>query len=288
MNKYFLYISVLFVLVFVVGAVAQGTNVVDFGDFFNVKIIEPIESNGGIPVNIQDQTTRPLDLFFLQALTGPTTLATNASFNDTTITVNSSTGCSVGDYLAIFSDTFYFGEIISISVNDIELDTPLDEEFVATSNVICATREMNVNGATTTQIFQVRGPGTAQNFSIDITRIILEMTCTDPPEWTDFCDIAGGLDYGIVLRKQDGDSWNIWNVKSNAEFANLMFDLNVLEQTRPFQVNGLVGRYTFAGQDKHGVAVRLEPGDYLELWIQDDLSSLLSFRIIAEGHVVSD
>ena len=99
----------------------------------------------------------------------------------------------------------------------------------------------------------------------------------------------GGLTNGIVLRVVNGRTWNIWDVHLNAEFANLAYDYQTFLATNPAQgVNGLAVRYTFAGQDKHGVAVRLEPGDSLQLVIQDDLSDLVSFRIIAEGHIVQD
>jgi hypothetical protein len=35
-----------------------------------------------------------------------------------------------------------------------------------------------------------------------------------------------------------------------------------------------------------GVAIRLGPGEDLEVLIQDDISSLVKFHLIAEGHVV--
>ena len=43
---------------------------------------------------------------------------------------------------------------------------------------------------------------------------------------------------------------------------------------------------TFSGQDKLGVALRLNPGEDLQLIIQDDLRGLTSIEILAEGHEV--
>ena len=254
----------------------------------NASNFANVESNGGLAVNIQDQTSRPLDLFFVKPIGNFSTLAQGTSINDTSINVTVVTGgCGVGDFIGVFGDTFYFAEILVVTGTILDLDTPLDFNFSAGDFVACTTRELNVDGDPIPQVFFVSGT-TTQNFSIDITRIMIEMTCTDTPDFSEFCDIGGGLTKGIVLRKRDDENWNIFNAKSNAELANLMFDLNVLEETLPFNVNGIVGRYTFAGASKHGVALRLRKGDRLELWIQDDLTSILSFRIIAEGHIVTD
>lgn len=39
-------------------------------------------------------------------------------------------------------------------------------------------------------------------------------------------------------------------------------------------------------QDKHGVAIRLEADESLEIIVQDSLTSLTAFSVVAEGHVV--
>jgi hypothetical protein len=51
---------------------------------------------------------------------------------------------------------------------------------------------------------------------------------------------------------------------------------------------------TFGGTAKHGVVIRLEPGDRLEMVIQDDLAtlggagSITSFKVMVQGHQTSD
>jgi hypothetical protein len=45
---------------------------------------------------------------------------------------------------------------------------------------------------------------------------------------------------------------------------------------------------TYAGQNKHGVTLRIGGGEAIECIIQDNLTGLLSFKIIACGHIVTD
>ncbi|MCK5018044.1 MAG: hypothetical protein KAS32_13390, partial [Candidatus Peribacteraceae bacterium] len=170
------------------------------------------------------------------------------------------------------------------------LDSPFDFAFPAGTQAIIATRKMDVNGSITSQAFDMRG----LNFplvipvSFDITRIMIQMTTATAISFGAFGDIAGGLANGIVLRnrKASGDIRNIWNVKTNADFALLAYDYTTYSALTPPTIDGLAVRYTFAGQEKHGVTVRLDPGDSLQLLVQDDLSSLVSFRMLAQGHVV--
>ena len=96
------------------------------------------------------------------------------------------------------------------------------------------------------------------------------------------------LTRGVVLRKADGINHTIFNAKTNGDFALRMYDIAYTDRAVPSQSYGLRGRSTFAGQDKRGVVIRLDGdnSEELELLVQDDLSTLTSFRIVAQGHVV--
>ena len=259
----------------------------------DVSIVSPLESNGGITVNIQDQTSVPVDFFFTQIKGIPTTVAIQTAIDDYTVTVTSAANCSIGDYVGIFNadnstnNRAYFGTILSISGNNITLDTPIDFEFQVGDTFACFTRNLNVDGSTTRQIFSVQvGSGATQ--SIDITRLMVSFITDTKVDLSKFGDLTS-LNNGLVLRRKDGVIHNIWNIKNNGELANLCFDYSPYSSTNPNQgQDGAKFRYTFAGQDKHGVAVRLEPGDELQLLIQDDLTGLQQFRVIAEGHYVTD
>lgn len=256
-----------------------------------VKIIEPIEKNGGIPVNVQDQTTTPVDLYFLQAIGTPTALTNTPSINDMNVTVDSVASISVGNYLGIFSgisgeNRFYFGEVIAVNGNNVTLDTPLDFNFSAGDTVVSTTRDLNVDGSSTTQSFVVRGAGTASPLEIDITRIIFQITDNSAMDDGLFGALPS-LTNGIVLRRNNGQVNNIYNIKNNGDFGLVAFD-KAYSDKAPAGLFGLTVRSTFAGQSKHGVAIRLGINESLELLIQDDLTGLNSFRILAQGHVVTD
>lgn len=276
------------------------TNIQDKdGDVFaNQELaLKYLANLGSQDVNIQDQTTPPVDLYFIQALGAATTLDGNTAIDDTTITLTDTTNFIDGTYVGIFcpaENRFYFGEQLGAPTgNDIDLDTPLDFAYQDGDNVVPLTRDLNVDGSVTPQVFVVAGAGSGATVSIDITRIMISMICTTTPDDGLFGDLAA-LGKGIVLRRVDGETRNIWNAKTNGELANLAYDLTYTARTVPPSSAGIRTRYTFAGQDKHGVAVRLIPGDAIQLIIQDDLltaqtsSQITQFRMIAPGHVVQD
>jgi hypothetical protein len=243
--------------------------------------------NGGIDTYIQDQTTRPLDLYFLKALGALANIDSTTATDDTTITIDATAGFSVGDQIGVTSPRgqFYFGDILNIVGFVVYLDTPIDSVFIIGDNVFNATKNMAVDGSSSTQIFSIRGPSAGS--AVDITRLLMQCQTTDAIDLSKFADIAGGLTKGIVLRKNDGVVTNIFNAKTNAALANLAYDFTVRTATNPAQgQNGFLWRYTFGGQDKHGVVIRLQAGESLELLIQDDLSDIIEFTMIGAGHIV--
>ena len=241
-------------------------------------------------VFIQDQTTPPFDFYFLKGLGAPTALTNPVAIDDTDMIVDNPAGIVTGSYMGVFSvdpARYYFAEVTNIIGSQIFLDTPFDFAFLAASSVINTSRDLNVDGSVTPEVFVVRGGGPGSDLTIDITRVIIAMETETAPDFNDFGDITGGLVKGLVLRRVDGTHRNVWNVDTNREIANISYDYTTYIASNPgIGINGIAARYTFAGQDKHGVAVRLKPGDQLELIIQDDLSSLNRFRIIAQGHQV--
>lgn len=242
-------------------------------------------------VNIQDQTSRPVSFYFTKIKGAPTTLAVAASTNDTSVTVVSAAGCAVGDYFGIFQDDkFYFGLITNLpGGNVIELGTRIDGPFTIGATAACFDRDMSVDGSVTPEIFSVDvGAGSTQ--SVDITRIVYTLQTADTPSLSDFGDITGGLENGLLLRRVDGTVENIDVFRDNAEFSIKSGGDLTLFSTGGFfgGTEGFTVRTTFAGQDKRGVAIRLNPGDSLELVNSDNLSSLNSFLAVAQGHFVED
>lgn len=248
--------------------------------------------SGARDVSIQDQTTAPL-LVPLNKTTDTTTLSAATAVDDRTITISDPTGFIAGAFITISSipdNRYYIGRQLGAAVgNVVTVDTPLDFTFPVGATVAAGTIKMNVNGSVTPQIFGVRASDPGIPVTVDITRIILQCTTANAVNLSRFGDIVGGIVNGLVLRKVDGAYNNIFNFKTNAEIAAAMYDFSVYTATNPAQgVNGFVGRLTFAGQNKLGVAIRLETGDDLQAIVQDNLSTLTSFLIVAEGHVVVD
>jgi hypothetical protein len=252
-----------------------------------------VEKNGGGAVNLQDQTTAPVELFFTQAIGAPTTLTAATVKGTTTILdVASVASISVGNYLGLFSSVsgenrFYFGEVLAVNALQVTVDTPTDFAFQIGDPVISQTRDLNVDGSGGTQIFGI-SPGAGTGLVIDITKIKFSMVTTNAPDFDKFGDIVVPVGFkGLVLRSNNGVMNNIWNIKNNAEFDNIMTEYLPLD-TSKHGVNGISMTYTLTGQENHGVAVRLSGGESLQLLVQDALQTLLTLRAIGEGHVVEE
>lgn len=242
-----------------------------------------------IPVmDIENKHTQALDLRFIKAIGAPTTLSVDADPDDMTITVASTTGFTAGVVVGIFSGTgeFYFGKQIGAPAgNVITLDTPIDRAHVIGNPVIAASDDMAVNGSVTTQIFQIGPIGT--DIVIDITRLVGYIQSGSAMDDALFGNIVA-LTNGVVLRRNDGVIDNIWNVKSNGEIALLSgADLGYTTKA-PAGSFGARFRNSYAGQEKHGVTIRVGAGEMLEVLIQDDLTGLEEFRMMAQGHVLAE
>ncbi|MCK5609785.1 hypothetical protein KAR91_48385, partial [Candidatus Pacearchaeota archaeon] len=222
-----------------------------------------------LDVSIQDQTTTPIDFYFVNIQGSPTTLL-NAITTVTATTfvytfdVVESGDMSVGDYVGIFRDSdierFFFAEIQAISSGTgnatITVDTPIDFNFPAGSTVAAFVRSMNVDGSTTPVIYQVE-IGPASDERIHLTRIMMQMKTDDPVSLAKFGDSAK-LTNGLVFRKVtvEGVIQNIWTIKDNAQFALYSgpTDWVPYAALNPVQgQDGMSWRYTLNGPDKHGV-----------------------------------
>jgi len=242
----------------------------------------------GVDVNIQDQTTRVFDTFFSKVIGSPILLTASAVLDSWTVSLTTGHGVLVGEQVVIYDytdDRLYVGSALASATNIVTLDTPINYDYHSSHSIaIRSTKEMNVNGSSTRQVFSIAPPIQS---SVDITRVMFQMTTTAFPEMDMFGDIAGGLARGIVMRSVNGINVNYFNIKTNGEMVNLMYDVNFYEAAK-HGTNGLGGRMTYGGKSKHGSVIRLGTGDSLELIIQDNLTSILSFRMIATGHVVED
>lgn len=269
-----------------------------FRDINNRNVEAFVKENGKqeVDANLQDQTTPTIILPFNQ-VHDSTTLTEEVAINTRIINVADATGIVVGTFIILFSmetHRFYFGKATAINTLEIKLDTPLDSTFPAGTFVDAAITNMNVDGSTVPQTFGLRGLGAPPgvDIKVDITRILFTCVCTSAVNLSLFANLTALLN-GIVLRRRNITTHNIFNIKSNRELAGLTFDFNVSASTNPQQgEDGFVSRLTFGGQNKIGVVQRLAVGEDLELIIQDNLASgtpdITILECIAEGHIVED
>jgi hypothetical protein len=247
-------------------------------------------STGSRTNAITPRTGEQLDLFFIKD-TGPPSLLTENSVIDTkTITVADATNFIVNDYAGVFcpmANRFFFSDIKSKVGNVITFKTPLDFAFQAGDNAVPFTRNMAVDGSTEKQIFQVRGGGPGSTLKVNITSMVLSIFCSSAVNMNMFGN-RPPLENGLVIRRKNGITRNIITLTSNAQIATYDPLAQIFSATHPVQgVDGISANYIFGGDDQHGSIPLLEPGDSMDIWVQDDLSGLLDMRILAKGYEVN-
>lgn len=243
--------------------------------------------SGNLRVFDESKTDPTNDLYFIKQLGSTTTVAVETALDDRTVTLTDATDFPIGTYLGLSSTDvqdvarYYFGTVMDRVGNVVTVDVPLDYTYKVGSFAIATTREMNVNGAVTPQVFSVRAGGANTNFIVDITRVMISMETTSPVNLNTFGNITP-LTNGVFMRHVNGEYRNKWVVKKNSDFGILAYDWTPYLASNPAQaVDGFLCRYTINGPDKHDAVIRLYPGEELQIIIQDDLTALESFRMMA-------
>ena len=253
------------------------------------------ESNGALPVNIQDQTSRALILPLVNQL-GATTNSV-AIVGDgliRTLTVDDPTGMVAGQHIRVIDtvdDQFWSGGILGVAGSVITVDTPFDNgiTYPTGTQVTFSNANLAVNGSVTPVVFKLRTGDPSIPSLVDITRLIIICTTSDAVDLNKFGDIIGGLDVGLIFRLATSTPYTLGNAKTNRDLANFAYDFIPWTATHPTQgINGFIMRMTFAGQNKIGVALRVDSTENLEMLVQDDLSTLLTFTVLVQGHLVTD
>jgi hypothetical protein len=239
-----------------------------------------------LDVAIQDQSTPLVDSLLVNQI--ELEIATLPTIGSYDINVIDATGVIAGCTLDIsyLYRTFQV-DVLSVADNTITVDTPVDFAYPVVSKIICGNKNLNVNGSSTYLIASIAPPS---GVKWDITRGIFNMSLSTAGSDALFGDIAA-LNKGIVLRKSGDDGIStLLNAKTNGDLALRMYDIEYSDRAVPSQTYGLRGRRSFNGQDKNGVVIRLDgsKNDKAEILIQDDLTDLVSFNIVVQGHVVEE
>jgi len=278
--------------VYMVTASGQAATAYLVNGYTNMEVIpgNPRESNGAIPVNIQDQTSEPVDSFFNKEIS-PFSLAAPTSVSTKDVLVYTFTAAP-GHGIVLFDEILLLDVIadrvlqcivVDVSGDVITIDRPIDHIYPITTLgrvVIC---EMAVAGSLADpQIYTFR----AGTNPVDVTRLLLTGLDGSSMDYSSFLGMPE-LDNGLVLRIVNGFQKTIFNFKTNRDIVQFCYDVN-LEGKAPSGQFGFSARITFAGQDKHGVAIRISGESALQWVVQDDLTPLISLASSAQGHRVTD
>lgn len=224
------------------------------------------------------------------AITNPTT---GISEGDTSVTVDSVVGFTVGDVVKLEEDVAGVGiqeigvlTITIIAGSVLTFDRPLSNNYTTSATIERVVINMAVIGSLDNPVsFEIDPPlGTVWQF----TRILISITDGSSMDDGKFGGIPA-LTNGVSLRATTsaGRTVTFGNWKTNGDMALDMFDIQYTDKA-PAGENGLRGRWTFT---KAEVVAELDgdasPIQKLEILIQDDLTELSSFEIKGQGRVFS-
>lgn len=260
----------------------------------------PTDARGNVEVAIQDQFSEIIDLH-LTLLIETLSLLNNQAVEDNSIDIRTlGVVPAVGEFISLKEGVSFFqGEIISvtpISGNDytVLLDSPLD--FAFTTSSVCSLRDPDLSNAIGTPgspiIYDVSPKNLDASMRWDITRLLMSMVHSSAADDGKFGGITA-LTNGIVIRRKNGVFKNIFNAQTNGDMALHAFNVDYTDKAGG-GLNGTRVRKTFSGVDKAGVTIRLDNNadpnlaDELQILIQDNLTGLTKFEVVAQGHVVED
>ena len=233
----------------------------------------------------------PADQFFSISNGDPTTLADPAVMDTYTIRVVDPANFSIGDVVVLTTLTAsYVGVVLIVVADVLTLDSLINFAYPAGTPASSRSREMNVNGSVTPVKFEIFIPPGTIIDQINVCRLLMQCLTTAAVDLSKFGDIVGGLTRGLLLRGvPDPPSGfpitNSWNAKTNGELALLAFDWDPQDAQNLQQgQHGFLWRYSWGGDDKHGLIPSVNIGDKIELIVQDDLTTILDLKTIYGGN----
>lgn len=244
------------------------------------------DDNGSLDVYLQDQNTT-LYNFYVKRLLNQATLASNTVLNSRTLLLVAGHGFTTGEYISLLEGSqTYQGEVINVVTNTITVDSPLDYTFTTAATVRRTTIELNIDGSSTAQTYNIV-PNVSQVWDVvSMIFAIEDEVIMDTAKFGGITALTNGV---IVRKKQNGNYNNIFTIKTNGEFELCNGVVNY-QAKAPSGVYGIISKHTFGGQENFGVVIRLDgsKGEELQIIIQDNLSALSSFRASTQLHEVQN
>ncbi len=239
---------------------------------------------GAISVHDADVHDTPLNKYFFEYTVTTTTLSAIALAGAKQIAVVNATGLVVGNSIEIkdgnVESTF---PMITIIVGTlITLDRPLDFTYAIGDIVTKINYNMAVNAT-------LAAPRSFRLFSdvglsAHIQVFNLSLIHSGAADGSMFGDIAGGLVNGVVLRAYNAElnqfrTFTTW--KNNSQMA--LDSGSILFSDKAG--GGAFGTFMAAHiKQNSGATPKISGGSYLELLIQDNLSTLTSMLVKGQGH----
>ena len=214
-----------------------------------------------------------------------TTLSAPVLAGARVLPVDNVIGLLVGDEIRIKNGSIEatFPIIVGINVNDIEIDRPIDRDFLLGDSVEQVTSNIKVDGSITPVSFKLTPDG---DEVWHIVRFLIGMVHDSAADDSKFGD-RSALEKGCVFRAYDGSTglfrtYTVW--KTNFDIKMDMFDLVYTDKAG-------AGNFGTNGRGSIDIATGATPkisganGDYLELLVQDDLTGLIRFNLKGQGHI---
>lgn len=243
--------------------------------------------NGAINVHMAGVHNSIINDSFHQHTGVSTTLTVAAAINDTSVTVASVVGFAIGDYIQIGGHTgdITYTRIINIVGLVIYLNRPLGH----TRAIGVAVDQIVLNIASTAgtmaapQSYTVI-PSTGEVWHIE--RLMTEMVHTTAGDLALFGNLTA-LTNGVILRRYDGatatyNTFTVWQANED-----IFLDTASIQFLSRSGGGGSYATVSFGSFADIGVTVKLDAsaGDYLEILIQDDLTTLTNFQMKVQGHL---
>lgn len=216
-----------------------------------------------------------------------TTFDANATAGDVNITLVSATGFAVGNYLHLEDGVIEDNhpQITVLTGNIATLDRPLDNSFVVGDVITKTNQTMNVSGTLSSPQSFVINPPTDKVWHIE--HIFLEMTHSSAGDNGLFGNISA-LANGFVIRVYDGSTGKfktLSNWKTNSGMVLDGYDVSYAARSGGSGAYGTNAKGSI--YENSGAVVRLSGanGDYIQVLVQDNLSTASSIRARVQGHI---
>lgn len=248
----------------------------------------PLKSfNGAINTHDADVHHSFINHYFHQHTATETTFAANAPAGSTQITLTSATGFAVGDTIHIQDGVteIVHPKITALVGTLVTLDRPIDNNYVIGDTITKAIISMDVSGTLASPQSFKTFPASTDIWHIET--ITIELTHSTAGDNGLFGNLTA-LTNGVVLRIYNATTGlytTLANWKTNSD---IVVDIGNITYSARSGGGGSYGTNSignFKSNTGSVVFVDGTVGDYMEILIQDDLSTLDSFRIKVQGHI---